>query len=278
MEAQGAMRLRLDWAVAALALLAAAPALAHPVTIQDVARSDGGYDVWLENSLPGPATVDFELTQLQNAAPAHYVPSLVVPARGRVLVARVQARDRRQAFHYRHFYWYQLGSRDARPDDTVYRLPYRGSRARRVLQGYDGRFSHQNAKAIDLEMPEGTTVLAARGGVVLSSEWRHSAGGATPEMRDQANYVLIGHDDGTIGCYFHLAHRGVLVPVGKRVAAGEPIGLSGNTGYSTAPHLHFEVRVPESGKASRTIATPFRTMTADDEGEQLEEGRSYLAP
>lgn len=267
------------WAAAlALGLLVAAPAAAHPVTIQDVARSDGGHDVWVENSLPGPATVDFELTQLQNAAPLHLSPRVVVPAGGRVLVARMQARDRRQAYHYRHFYWYQLGDRNARPDGTVYRLPYRGREARRVLQGYGGSFSHQNAMALDIEMPEGTTVLAARGGVVLASEWRHTAGGPSPEMRDQANYVLIGHDDGTIGCYYHLAHRGVGVRIGQRVAAGAPIGLSGNTGYSSGPHLHFEVRVPESGRASRTIATPFRTMTADEEGEQLEAGRSYLAP
>ena len=54
----------------------------------------------------------------------------------------------------------------------------------------------------------------------------------------------VQHADGTIAVYGHLAHDGVLVGVGQQVARGEPIALSGHTGFSFAPHLHFSVSNP----------------------------------
>jgi murein DD-endopeptidase MepM/ murein hydrolase activator NlpD len=275
------MKLLLTLATAVTVMVAAAaPVLAgeRPVALKDVKRADGGFDVWAESTGAGPTTIDFELTTLTNASPSVYKRQLVVPAGERVLVARVYASNRRQAWNYRHRHWYQVGDRDAQPDDTVYRLPYRSNAVYRVMQAYNGTYSHQGKQAIDFEMPVGTPVLAARGGVVVATEDQNTEGGPSQAMRDKANYVLIAHDDGTVAGYYHLAHRGVKVAVGQRVKTGAVIGLSGNTGFSSAPHLHFEVRVPESGKGVRTIPTAFETEDSDDEGEWLKQGQRYTAP
>jgi hypothetical protein len=68
------------------------------------------------------------------------------------------------------------------------------------------------------------------------------SGCATSDCADQANYVTVDHGDGTRAIYYHLQLNGALVNEGDRVGAGEPIGLSGNTGWSTRPHLHIEVK------------------------------------
>lgn len=276
------MKLLLTLATAVTVIVAAAaPVLAgeRPVALKDVKRADGGFDVWAESTGAGPTTIDFELTTLTNAKPSVYKRQLVVPAGERVLVARLYASDRRQAWNYWHRHWYQHGDLEAEHDDDVlYQLPYRSNAVYRVMQGYDGTFSHQGKKAIDFDMPVGTPVLAARDGVVVATEDQNTEGGPSQAMREKANYVMICHDDGTIAGYYHLAHRGVRVSVGQEVEAGTVIGLSGNTGFSSAPHLHFEVRVPEGGKGVRTIPTAFETEDSDDEGEWLKQGKRYTAP
>lgn len=82
----------------------------------------------------------------------------------------------------------------------------------------------------DLGVPEGTPVRAALGGVVAQAGWRGGYGYA----------VEINHGNGYSTLYAHLSR--VLVAPGTPVAAGQVIALSGNTGRSTGPHLHFEVR------------------------------------
>ncbi|MBX7100755.1 MAG: M23 family metallopeptidase [Myxococcaceae bacterium] len=83
---------------------------------------------------------------------------------------------------------------------------------------------------VDLAAPEGTPILAARGGVVLQAGPRGGYG----------NAVEIAHDDGTTTLYAHASTLGV-VP-GQHVRAGDPIAQVGSTGRSTGNHLHFEVR------------------------------------
>ena len=82
-------------------------------------------------------------------------------------------------------------------------------------------------------MPVGTSVKAAAGGVVLYSKVDSSESGG------YGQYVAIKHDDGTVTLYGHLSARDVVAK--QRVEAGEQIGLSGNTGKSTGPHLHFQI-------------------------------------
>ena len=95
--------------------------------------------------------------------------------------------------------------------------------------------------AIDLAMPEETAIHAARGGTVVEIAFRSYSGGTTAADAPKANLIRIMHDDGTMAIYAHLALDSVRVRPGDRVQRGEYIASSGNTGFSSGPHLHFGV-------------------------------------
>jgi len=88
-----------------------------------------------------------------------------------------------------------------------------------------------NHKAQDWATPVGTTVVASCGGTVVKAGWGSGYGYC----------VFINHEDGSQTRYAHLSK--VLVSVGQTVKQGEKIALSGNTGVSTGPHLHFEILI-----------------------------------
>jgi murein DD-endopeptidase MepM/ murein hydrolase activator NlpD len=87
---------------------------------------------------------------------------------------------------------------------------------------------------------------------------------------------LIQHSDGTIGNYAHLLKHGVRVSVGQKIAAGAVIGLSGNTGFSSGPHLHFSVFKTKDGRERESI--PIRFGAANEAAGRLVSGKVYLAP
>lgn len=128
-------------------------------------------------------------------------------------------------------------------DNHLYLLPYATGTSYRVIQAYASDFSHKGAEqfAIDFRMPEGTPVHAARRGVVAKVVEHNSVGCSRNECSRYANYIVILHDDGTTGEYYHLQQFGALVAERTSVEAGDMIGLSGNTGLTTVPHLHFAV-------------------------------------
>ena len=92
---------------------------------------------------------------------------------------------------------------------------------------------------IDIPVVEGTSVYATKAGKV--SAVRTNVTGYL--AGSYGNYVDIDHGDGTMTRYAHLKYGGVLVSVGTEVNQGQTIALSGNTGGSTGPHLHYEVHV-----------------------------------
>ena len=75
------------------------------------------------------------------------------------------------------------------------------------------------------------------------------------EDHGRANHVRILHDDGSMAVYAHLQPESVVVRAGARVRAGQQIGSSGNTGFSTGPHLHFAVQL---NRGMRLESVPFR--------------------
>jgi murein DD-endopeptidase MepM/ murein hydrolase activator NlpD len=128
-------------------------------------------------------------------------------------------------------------------EDTsyVYTLPYRKGGSHLVVQGYYSAFSHRNRVAIDFKMKRGTQITAAREGIVVRATDTNNKGGLKAGYRQYANLVVIEHPDKTRAGYWHLQQNGVLVNVGDTVKTGQVIALSGKTGYSAFPHLHFLV-------------------------------------
>ena len=171
--------------------------------------------------------------------------------------------DDQQNGDFNYSYEWTIGDKDAVHDDNhLYSLPYAAGKSYRVLQGYGSRFSHTGLEefAIDLDMPIGTPVHAARDGVVARVTESNSKGCWEDGCGEYANYVIILHRDGTTGEYFHLQQDGVLVEVGDGVSQGQKIGYSGNTGHTTMPHLHFAVyRATTEGN---TQSIPIRFLSS----------------
>ena len=171
-----------------------------------------------------------------------------------------------------------IGSEYAVHDNNhVYRLPYADGQSYRVLQGFGSRFSHHGAEeyAVDFKMDIGTPVHAARGGIVARVEESNDKGCWEDGCGEFANFIVIMHDDGTTGEYYHLQKDGALVEPGDRVVAGQKIGLSGNTGHTALPHLHFAVYRATRGARSQSI--PISFATADGIIYKPRRGHRYLA-
>ncbi len=93
--------------------------------------------------------------------------------------------------------------------------------------------------AIDFEMPIGTPLVAARAGKVVAVQESFKDG----NDRDlEENFVMIQHADATVARYIHIKFDGALVRVGQKVKQGQRIALSGNTGQTGGPHLHFDIQ------------------------------------
>lgn len=130
--------------------------------------------------------------------------------------------------------------------------PYRYARpwkddAHLITQGFNGSFSHntpQSRYAVDIAMPEGTAIYAARSGSVLSVKNSDHGRGTSPN----GNYVRILHRDGTSSAYLHLQNGSITVEQGQQVTKGQRLANSGNTGRSTGPHLHFVVQQHSNGR------------------------------
>ena len=95
----------------------------------------------------------------------------------------------------------------------------------------------------------------------MGSEGSNNLGGGSPEYRKFANYVIIEHSDGTMGNYYHLKQGGAVAVIGQKVAKGDLIGYSGNTGYSSGPHLHFSVSKVDPVSMRRPMNLPIKMQT-----------------
>ena len=228
--------------------------------------TEGGFLAWADNLLPGPIEVRLESTGGSPLASTPALPARAsVPAHGSALVAQLDAQGIGRNGLMRLSLSGTPGSSNARPVDVEYGLPLH--QARRIDQGFEGSFSHnddQNRYALDFAVDVGTPVLAARTGIVMQVEAGFRSTGSN-YARDgmRANFVRILHEDGSMALYAHLASGGASVRVGQAVVRGERIGRSGNTGYSTAPHLHFVVQVNRGGSL---VSIPFRMQGVGPKG------------
>jgi murein DD-endopeptidase MepM/ murein hydrolase activator NlpD len=116
-----------------------------------------------------------------------------------------------------------------------------------INQAFMGGFTHHEdgMYAVDFSMEEGTPVVSFKPGVIIDikedSDTNCIDEGIELEDCNHSNFVKIDHGDFTFSTYLHLEQWSVEVEVGEIVGGGHQIGNVGNTGYSTGPHLHFEV-------------------------------------
>ncbi|MFB3076990.1 MAG: M23 family metallopeptidase [Lysobacterales bacterium] len=171
-----------------------------------------------------------------------------------------------------------IGSRNAsHDDDYLYVLPYASGKSYRVIQGFDSRFSHSGVEqfAVDFRMRIGTPVHAARNGIIARVVESNDKGCWQDGCGKYANFIVVMHDDGTTGEYYHLQQNGALVEVGERVDAGQKIGLSGNTGHTALPHLHFAVYKATWRALAQSV--PVNFISADGVIFKPRRGQRYLA-
>ncbi len=207
----------------------------------DVDRQQNQATFTARNELFAPVEVELRLSGVSNAAPgtAQSVRKLI-PARSSVRLLTLTAQKSGTALRYSQVFKYALGNPTQRPQGYLYPLPWVGGPFR-LSQGANGGFSHTGVKsryAMDIAMPVGTPIIAARAGTVVKIENSQAAGGSEAS----GNFVRILHDDGTMGVYLHLMQGSVVVREGQQVSVGSSLGRSGNTGNSTGPHLHFVVQ------------------------------------
>ena len=225
--------------------------------------NNGVVYVYVNNRLAGPLQVQLSAgssTRNMDASPSLPVTYLLQPKR-RQLLTQLQAIDA-NAPMIRDLKSLRVpGDPHAIPDEVTYSLPIDENSRWELGQEFNGEYSHhdeQNRYAVDFIVPVGTQVLAARAGVVMETIANYDTGGQNAKIyAGRANFIRILHDDGSMALYAHLKESGILVSIGQRVGLGEPIGYSGNTGFSSGPHLHFALQI---NTGMRLVAIPFKMV------------------
>ena len=225
-----------------------------PVRMDNVGRQ--GQPVWrFSNRLHGPVTIEVVAAESLNMISEPELPAQIeIPARG-VKMVTLAPDDWQRSWQYRlETAVVPGGVNPAYDSDYAYRMPLDDDQSVVIGQAFNGEFSHQTPGsrfAIDLTLPIGTPIHAARAGVVMDlARYFHQSGEDLDRFGARANFIRILHEDGSMAIYAHLDYNGILVREGQRVERGQRIGLSGNTGYSTGPHLHFAVQVNQNMQLS----------------------------
>jgi len=205
-------------------------------------------DYWFENQYNGPMEIEVSFLKKSNVNSKPRLPKrfILAPKEHKKLV-EIQPFNPAKSWDFQLSYRWVPGDPRARHrPDVLYLPPFAVGESYWITQGENDRDTHttpDSMHAVDLGLPEGTPVLAARAGIVMDVEDDFFSSGQNLErFGDRANIVRILHADGTMAIYAHLQLDSIRVHAGKVVLAGERIALSGNTGYSSGPHLHFAVQ------------------------------------
>lgn len=239
-------------------------------------QSDGRVSFYLRNKKPYRITMTLDVSPGDLISEQGNSITKTLEGNSRVLALSYRQSEPGRRGHYRYNYNWAVGSLHARHDDSyLYRLPYGEKDTPYVVQGFNGGYSHQGFSryAVDFAMPDGTEIYAAREGTVVDVEYRHNKGGASRRYAAYANFIVIEHSDGTTGEYYHLQQNGVFVRPGDEVKRGQLIGLSGSTGFTSLPHLHFAVYKALADGETQSLR--FKFLTRSGVVERPRSGRRY---
>jgi len=223
------------------------------------------------NHREAPVSVRIDLSRQDNVSSDREFPfEYVVPPHTDACIVRLFAFDRKNGYSYQLNQSWSVGDYTARhKPQRGYRLPWAPGESYVVSQAPGGPITTHtdpsSRNAVDFTMPAGTPVHAARSGVVINLEDAFKVGGLDRALVDKANFVDILHDDGTVASYAHLSEHSLAVRLGQPVSAGEKLGLSGSTGYSTGPHLHFAVwKLESTFKGFERVSVPVEFCIDDN--------------
>lgn len=161
------------------------------------------------------------------------------------------------------------------PDEqksSEYVLPFPVGKTYLCSQGWGGRHQGVFKYAVDFDMPIGTIITAARSGRVVFT--RENFSDSETEF-GRENLVIIMHSDSTFGRYVHLTKNGALVNIDQFVQQGDTIALSGGSGQTMNPHLHFDVTEKCDGPDCQSIPVFFHNTSPHPNG--LVTGKKYTA-
>jgi Peptidase family M23 len=222
---------------------------------------EGGVTLVANNRYYCPVELAFQLSRVENlAADAPRFGDRVLAPRGETELAVLKRARGEREMSFLYDFQYILGDPTTQhAPREPYRLPFALAKSFRVSQAPPMQITHldvASADAIDFVMPVGTPLYAARAGTVVEVASDFYDAGLDPSVDGpRANIVKVLHDDGTLALYAHLNWNSIRVLPGQHVARGEYLADSGNTGFSSGPHLHFVVQMNKHGAV---VSVPVR--------------------
>lgn len=215
------------------------------------------------NNIWGPVELELRLHDVENITSEPPLPvRLVLPGQTEKRLLKISATDPGKGFSFRLSYKQMIGPPlEKLPVEIDYYPPFPLGLQFPISQGFDNDVTHSkppNQYAVDIVMPIGTPILAARAGKVMDMEDDFHGAAQQDRYLARSNQIRILHDDGTMAVYAHLQPNSLRVRQGAKITRGQWIANSGNTGYSNGPHLHFVIQL-NAGMSLESL--PFRFVT-----------------
>lgn len=226
------------------------------------------------NQYPGPIELEVDWEDHENVVATPPLPQRFIVGPGESAdLFDIQTTVATRASRFTLQYRYMIGKPLANyASQNPYLPPIAPGSRFQITQAFSGKFSHQdeqNRYAVDIVMPVGTPIYAARGGVVLEVENDYFKSGTQQAYANKANSIRILHDDSSMAIYAHLQLEKAQVHPGLQVSAGELIGYSGNTGFTTGPHLHFAIQINQDMKL---VSVPFQFIDVNGQISEPQQG------
>jgi murein DD-endopeptidase MepM/ murein hydrolase activator NlpD len=251
-------------------------------------KAENGFEFLADNNEYCPVSVEVDLELVNLSTSNGNFKTYVIPARTTGFVITTLKAIKAGSYKYNSKTRYNYGDFATKEKDTIavnkkdtiaveeyiYNLPFKQGKKFKVSQGYNGTITHQKKNALDFLMPIGTEIYAVREGVVIKVVDHNTKTCVTKGCLEYNNFILIYHSDGTFSDYAHINTNSATVKPGDKVAKGQLIAKSGNIGWSTGPHLHFEVFKQEIIKRE-TLKTKFKINDGTEVPVYLEEKVKY---